>query len=331
MKKKILISMLLVALAGFGFYLTKGNQIVPQKQEPLEKIKVAMPKDAEDTGFVLKYAQANGFFQKNGIEVEIVEAAQNPIQLDMTGAADVLLGGSSKPLSVYLSTGQTRVIANLFKPFSFYAVSRFPKEQLTSIKKVGVDTLGGEAQSAGNEALKSQKVDPATVEFIATVGNEIKKAMLLNGNIDMTISSSRPFLRSLLESGTQISVIDSRQIPGLANLMRIITTSQKNIDSKPIQIQKFVDAIYETLQSMNNPKNKDAVVQFAEKNMNLLPAESEDLYARFLDGQQNVNFIPTKENFNGSLEFAKKDVNMLNDDIDITNFIDDSFSRQATK
>ena len=306
MAKKIFITGLLILLLCGGFYYA-NNKKVTQNDKSLStaqdnKVRLIFSNDIEDFSFLTGVARDKGFYKKNNVDVVDVLAPKDFTNLLLSGEGDVTLGTYTATLAAYYNNAETRVLANLFRPFVQFGISRFPRGQEKSIKKVAVQTLTGDPINMMNTTLKSFGVDPASVEITAVASSQARLAMLKNSETDFIMFSSQTDMKML--SDNTFTIYQPGDMISRLEGLRTISTTQNVINKKSAAIGRFVNAIDETLKYVDN--NHEEVVSYLQQKNGWTQDQAEDFYQWYIGGKKNVSFVPSVEAIPQIIENTKK-------------------------
>lgn len=319
--KKIIFALVAILIVSGGLYLKKnsGNEKNNKSnQAQLQKVKIATIKDAGDTNFFISYAKERGFFAKNNIEVEVMELDKTPFDAVVSGNADALFGGISRPLIAYFNGVDSRVLLNGFRPFGVYAAGKFPKGEESKIKKVAINSVKGENQQMAEVILTNMGIDLKQVEFISAPTVASKLSMIQQGLVDLNVFSSRKIFDDNPEFAN-LTLYGSEMTQKNSPLLRSLVTTQKNIDEKGAQLKAFTTSLQSAIEDAE--KNKEAFIQHMMQKYEYSNEQAIDLYEQFLVARKDVNFVPEIEE--RVLNEAKKDT--TNPDRNVNDFVYSKF------
>lgn len=332
MKNRIIaVAVVLILVAvGFGFFRDIGakkslsTKQVANKQEEAP-LKVSFTKDNLESGYAIKYAEDKGFFYKEGVKVEFIEALKAPFELVVAGEADLTTGAAARPLAVFFNDVPSAVLFNVSKPFGQYAISRYDKEHAAQIKKVAVNAIDGGNQQQADLSLKNLGLDPAKVEHVSGATIESRIAMLVNGSVDIVQISDRSIYDNSEQLRSSFVLLDADITTKNSPLVRSVYAVRSVIDKKPQQLQKFTNAFYKALLDMQN--NRESAVGYLKEKFSLNEVQANGTYDQFLQAVKEVNFVPQTDDFTEIIDTAKKDA--INPDRNINDFVQAQFAKKA--
>lgn len=320
-----------VVVAIAGVMALWGGESSDEASKEKHPLKMIVVKDLGDVGLVQEIAKKEGFFEKNGVRIEPVvlekiSDTRNVNTVLLSGEADMLMTGVSGELAVYLNDADVRWIATTFKPFSFFAVSRFAKEDMQKVRNVGVIRFGGEPAMITDAMLKGMQIDPSKVKLIAIPTNMARKELLDKGDLDLIVINSEQFI---YESGMdkKYTIVPPEELFADSELYRGIMTTRKVIERDPEAVQGFVAAIYQTMEYMK--ANPDAVKKYMQEAYKYSPEQTEQSYARFARAYEGIGLLPRREALERTVEQIKAQFKPTNPTRSIEGFIVDSFARTA--
>ncbi len=231
-----------------------------------------------------RVAIEEGIFAAHGLDVEFV-GASNGQQL-----AAALLGGSAQigvltttaaaPLIrqgqcvTYLTSGARTYYNLLAQPDLDLPNADKPyPENLVDLrgKKIAINARGTALESMVNAVLAEAGVDPSEVTYIATGGSATAVAAFRNGQVDVMMAF--PISEQLLQPGEYKDVarlMDIKEHNPLNNLTQVFSgTTCEYAEENPEVIEAFCAAVGDAYRFVNDPANRDAVIDVVEKTMRL--------------------------------------------------------------
>lgn len=328
------LAIIIIVVVGVLLYNSKGksgsdNYQPSETKKAPDKLKVVYLKDnSEDTGFLLNFTQDKGFYAKNNLEIERLEVMQKVDSTLMTGEADVTISGLTPYVMLYLNDAEPRVLANVFNEYTYIGLSRFPKENANSIKKVAVYAFGKEPHMRMIAALKNLGLDPdpARVDFTAAPAYQNQEAMLAKGELDFIIIPSN-LSEFYLNKNYSLYKYDE-MLPN-SGLYRGIVTTKKDLEEKPEQLKNFVFSIYESLKYMSD--NSEETITYIKNKYSLSDEEAKRRYNNFMQAAKKAKYVPGAQINNNILEFVKSEAKPTNPDRDLSGFFYSDFARQAAE
>lgn len=220
-------------------------------------------------------AKEQGFFRKNGLDVELVFIiAGRAAQAMLAGQVALGLVGATHVTNAVTAGGDLTMILGLENSLDYIFVARPHIKGAEDLKgkKVGIGTPSGSAALATYVALDYLKLTPRKdqIALIQIGGVPERMAALRAGSVEAT--SLSPEIGQIVTSeGYRVLVnITKEKIPFQSSGL---VTSRKLLQSRPQLIEAMAKAIIEGVAFIHNPANKRAVERTIAKNMRLDKSE----------------------------------------------------------
>lgn len=224
-------------------------------------------------------------FEKHGIDAELVYGKGiQPTNMVVSGATE--FGGFAVEHGVILaSKGQDvrlLVLNQTLPPFTIIVRNQVPTpninepypKMLKDLKglKIGISTAGASSDLTIRYLLEQAGLDPQRdVQIIPVGGPSTQVAALKNGIIDATIAFEPIQTEAIFGQKIAKPILDIEGGHGPEILQEYayngIFTRQATLDSKPDLVRRFVSAIVEAEQVINDPAQLDTVTKVAAQNM----------------------------------------------------------------
>ena len=167
---------------------------VPQKNSPPLLTKIRISQSAVNTrSAVLWIAQGQGFFAKNGLDVETIYLRSSNLQMAAMATGDVQIGSSGgAPVLSAVSGGQDlKIVATPGNRLAYDIVVRPEIKEPKDLrnKRFGVTNIGGTTWMAALLALEHMGLDQRRDQIqINAIGNQTILAQAIEaGTIDATL------------------------------------------------------------------------------------------------------------------------------------------------
>jgi len=239
---------------------------------------------------ILWIAQAQGFFAKNGLDVETVFLPSSNIQTAALATGEVQIGtiGGATVLSGNAGGQSFRIVASPSNQLPYDLVARPEVKDPKDVrgKRIGVTSVGGTTWMAANLALQHFGLDAGRDNVkINAIGNQgILLQAIEGGSIDLAIVD--PFLsRRLKQKGYKIMLeLHRANIPFVTT--SVVTTAAYLRDHED-EVEKFLRAFIEAQAFTSKPDNKPAVLRTITAKMKITdPATAEEGYQDLLTGNE---------------------------------------------
>jgi NitT/TauT family transport system substrate-binding protein len=219
------------------------------------------------------YAKDKKLFEKQGLDVEIIQIRSN-LQLAglVSGELDLITGigtaieGIAKGMPV-------KAVAVLYRAPLFSLLSQLPNPKSLEGKKVSVSRIGSESHFNGTLMFEKSGADPKKVTWIQTGNTALNMVALEQGLVDGAVLSP-PFTGIMARKGFKIlkrsrDVIDSSPFNGL------VTTRDK-IQSHPDRIKNALKAVLASVKSIR--QDRKAVIAYIVDSFNINQGVAEEAY-----------------------------------------------------
>jgi NitT/TauT family transport system substrate-binding protein len=232
--------------------------------------KVRMGSSSTNVSFLALYTALNrGFFREEGIDLEIIFMPANLAStavlngdLDYNGAVTGTIGAAvhGQPMKVLIFT--------VSKPLLFLMGRKEIKEpQQLRGKKVAGSSPGGSATLLAIEALKKFGLEPGRdVSVLPMAGSAASRfAVLESGVVDASLLSVPENIIAQEKGYNELIFLgDVAEFP-----QNGFGTSEKRIRENPDEVYRMVRATLRGLMFVNDPKNREAVIDILMKQWKL--------------------------------------------------------------
>ena len=219
------------------------------------------------------YAKDKKFFEKQGLDVEIIQIRSN-LQLAglVSGELDFITGigtaieGIGKGMPV-------KAVGVLYRAPLFSLISQLPNPKALEGKKISVSRIGSESHFNGVLMLEKSGVDPKKVTWIQTGNTMLNMVSLEQGLVDGAVLSP-PFTGMMARKGFRIlkrsgDVIDASPFNGLV-------TTRDRIQNQPDRIKSAVRALLESVRSIR--RDRKGVVAYTMDSFKISQGVAEEAY-----------------------------------------------------
>ena len=278
-------------ILAFCLLATRASDAAEYAGRPAKLVKLRVSQSTLNTrAAILWIAQAQGFFAKNGLDVETVFLPSSNIQTAALATGEVQIGtiGGATVLSGNAGGQSFRIVASPSNQLPYDLVARpeikDPKDMRG--KRIGVTSVGGTTWMAANLALQHFGLDAGRDNVkINAIGNQgILLQAIEGGSIDLAIVD--PFLsRRLKQKGYKIMLeLHRANIPFITT--SVVTTALYLRDHED-EVEKFLRAFIEAQAFTSKPDNKPAVLRTITAKMKITdPATAEEGYQDLLTGNE---------------------------------------------
>lgn len=260
-----------LALSGCASGSVDGSSSAATTKSSGELTKVTYGIFPSSTVAALQVAKDKGFFEKQGIDLELVvgagsSAAQLPAlatgDLDFMLASPVTaLTATTQGLDVRIVDGVTQNNPKIVEDSTAVVVgasSTIKSARDLEGKKVSVNALGSIGEIGIREAVAKDGGNPDKVTFVQLSFPEVA-AQIEAGQIDAGMAGS-PFMQQVVSKGGRV-VSDFIQEAGLGSNELVTISSGKLVESDADKVKRFTAAMKEALPFLaeNNDLIRDAM------------------------------------------------------------------------
>jgi NitT/TauT family transport system substrate-binding protein len=247
-----------------------------------------------------------GFYQKEGLDVEIIEATATPSVIAAMRSGEVDIGNINSEDVIRLAASkdlEMRTI-NSSNGRNFFMI--VGKDSISSIKDVtgksfAIARVGSQDHALSTKVMASKGVAPESVKYVAIGAPNVRAQALLAGQIEVTTMSLATWVTVQNEKGIKILVNadDYFAAVPLVNKGNAVTT--KVLAEKPEAIRRFTAAIIKA--SRFFAENKQGWVDgMAKLRTDIARPDLEYLWEQFgaswaVNGQLNMTAYQTSTDF----------------------------------
>lgn len=238
----------------------------------------------------LMVARDQGFFRKQGLDVELVYMPSAPVALASMahGDSQVNTGSASGAILGAMAGGLDLVfVAGLINKLSGVIIAAPAINSPADLrgKTIGVTSIGGGNWVFTMLALEHWKLDLKRDNItIRVIGNDAVRAQAItNGTIDATQLSAYSLVAPLKRQGARVLA----DLPDLGVPYQGVTvfTRRSYLNQNPELMEKLLTAVVEAIAFIQDPANKAAVMRILAKGLRL--AKPEDT----AEGYENVRSL----------------------------------------
>jgi ABC-type nitrate/sulfonate/bicarbonate transport system substrate-binding protein len=324
--KKLISGLAILGLLalGVGYYLLQKDNNDVQKE--VKKIKVTYQEEGVTPSFVLETGIASDIFKKNGLEIEKNPSLQNVDKIFTSGQTDVVIFGANW-LSLYMQNVDMKWIATYSNYRPDYIMSRYSKNDIKSIKKVGIKKLGSPDELNMRLLLKSWSIDPNSVEFVVTAADNVKIDQLKKGNIDIVSIIDKQQAQKLSEDG--FNILDTKEELKDYPMGFEIAALDSKLNERPDDFKNFVKAIYEIDQYILN--NKQESINVLKDKFKLDDAKAEAYYKDYVSFLKDIKYIPSKESIKNVMDSMIEMISPKNPNRSLDDLVYTKYAEEAVK
>ncbi|WP_089153460.1 ABC transporter substrate-binding protein [Paenibacillus senegalimassiliensis] len=230
------------------------------------------------SGLAVRYGIEQGFFEEEGLHVELV-SAQNPVDALTSGDVDV---ADIATTSVIVAAGKgapIKIVSSMFRtkgPFYLIANPNIQSVEELKGKKVGAAVLGSGLDVYTQTILKEHGLSKDDVTYLASGVNEAAYASLTNGQVDATIIHE-PFASLAEAEGTgHILANGWDYLPTFHT--GVLAARNSFIDSSPELVEKLLRGYFKSQEYAKN--HLDEYKAYFLENVKIDPAVADKAFER---------------------------------------------------
>jgi NitT/TauT family transport system substrate-binding protein len=219
---------------------------LPAQEKRLEKFRTGGG-SASATQMSLWFAKEAGYYEKNGLNVEVISIPGSSLALQamLSGELPIIQAGGAGPIQTTLAGADTVVIATISKRFTWWIFSQPSISRMEELKgKVfGTTRFGTQSDLASRIALRRYGIDPERdITMVQTGGPAETVSAMLAGKVHAaaitppaTLQAKKLKLREILD----LSKLDvDYHVNGLVTTRRFIKSNEDTV-------RRFVKAYIE--------------------------------------------------------------------------------------
>jgi len=292
------------------------------------KIKVAYHPVTIEYNLLVDLAEKKGFFKEENIEVEKVLSESQTTPILLSGRAEVALVPVETMIGAFLNKKKIKLLGiTSTYPSRSYLISRFPKEKLSSVRKVGVNKIGGADQLLMSSVFDNIGIDKKKVEYVIAQQSQGKSAFLIAKKIDIGMIQEGKFRKELVKK--KYYELNPKEVFKSLQFPRTIVASQKALNEKGEAIESFVKAIHKSLVLIR--ENKKEAIAYIKSKLDVPENAANGIYADVLSGlADSSSFIPNTEILKDSLSVVKEEVKPSNPSRNLDELIFVDYAKAAS-
>jgi len=312
MYKKIILFVLITSL------VLSGCSKTPEQSKPL-KFAVLPVLDS----LPLYVAQANGYFEAEGLTVELLPVGSAPErdQLMQSGQIDGMLNEVVTTLYYNRETPKIKIVR-----FARTATAEYPVFRILAAKNSGITTVadlkgveigvseGTIIEYMADRVLQNAGLTPSDIKKIAVPKIADRTALLESGELKAAVMPD-PLASLLMQKGA-VLVIDDTTLPEVSN--SVYSFSNDTLKKYPNEVRAFLRAVEKAVIEIN--KNKDSYTDLMVE-QKLVP---QAVVGKYPIPDFPTASVPSQAQFSDALSWAK-DKGLVTTDLKYNDNIDSSF------
>jgi NitT/TauT family transport system substrate-binding protein len=300
---------LFLMLSAFLFALQAGASyaVEPKPKEPLKlRVGVGSSPVPPLANSVLWLAKDLGFYQREGLDIELIEFQGTPLAIAAMISGDIDVGNVSTSEVIRLAATKGQRMRAIHSPDArlYFLIAARDKIETTHAlqgKTFAVARLGSLDHIQSMLTLKSLGVNPASLTVVAMGVPATRAQALVVGRVDATSISLGTWTTIRREPGVKILVDHNTFFENTSVVEKVNAATSKVIEEKPEQLRRFTAAIVKT--SRYFAENQEAwVAAVTKRRAKLDRGDAMNLWNEFKTSW-SVNGLMNLETYKKTSEF----------------------------
>ena len=245
---------ILLALTVCTIFLQPANLAAAEaKPKELLKLRVGLGSSPVPPlpNSVLWLAKDLGFYQREGLEIELIEFQGTPLAIAAMISGDIDVGNVATSEVIRLTATKGQPMRAIHSPdarlyFLIAARDEIKTVQALQGKSFAVARLGSVDHTQSMLTLKALGVNPAGLTVLAMGVPTTRAQALVAGRVDATAMSVGTWVSIQKEPGVRILIDHNTFFENATVVEKVNAATTKVIEEKPEQLRRFTSAIVKT-------------------------------------------------------------------------------------
>jgi NitT/TauT family transport system substrate-binding protein len=302
--------------------------------------KVSCSETLRTFGFVPLYvADGKGFFEKNGLKVEII-SAPGPLamQVLVLGQVQFCAAGHGMVANLFLKGKKVKIVNQMRDKSSCALVGRPEISRITDLKGklIGCSQIGTEPYAVGRYLAAKAGMNPEKDITMVGVGDMASMEKALENNRIQAAVTTEPLTSKLLleKKGVLLARLNTRKdslkyFNSPSYSFSILTVEDEYIKKNSLTVQKFVNAMVAAEKWIL----AHSVNELADVLVPYFPGMSKEIIKTSLETDKETwsrDGIVTKQAHDTAIKVSM-DAGMIEQNVAFEDIVDNSFSQRALK
>jgi NitT/TauT family transport system substrate-binding protein len=217
---------------------------------------------------VIWLAKDLGFYQREGLDIELIEFQGTPLAIAAMISGDIDVGNVSTSEVIRMTATKTQTLRAIHSPdarlyFLIAARDDIKNVQALQGKTFAVARLGSVDHTQSMLTLKALGINPASLTVVAMGVPSTRAQALVAGRVDATTMSVGTWVTIQKEPGVKVLVDHNTYFDNATVVEKVNAATAKVIEEKPEQLRRFSAAIVKA--SRFFAENQDAWVTAVTK------------------------------------------------------------------
>ena len=256
--------LLILSVFLFAMQTTASYAAQPNPKEPL-KLRVGLASSPAPPlpNSVLWLAKDLGFYQREGLDIELIELQGTPLAIAAMISGDIDVGNVSTSDVIRLAATKGQKMRAIHSPdarlyFLIAARDEIQSVQALQGKTFAVSRLGSLDHTQAMLTLKALGVNPASLTVVAMGVPSTRAQALVAGRVDATSMSVGTWVTIQREPGVKILVDHNTFFENISVVAKVNAATDKVIEEKTEQLRRLTAAIVKA--SRHFAENQEAWV-----------------------------------------------------------------------
>jgi NitT/TauT family transport system substrate-binding protein len=233
-------------------FLSSASHLSAADAKPREPLKLRLglgsaPAPALPNS-VLWLAKDLGFYQREGLDVELNEFKGTPLVIAAMIAGDIDVGNVSTSDVIRLVATKGQPMRAIHSPDARLYFQIAARDEIKSVaglpgKTFAVSRIGSVDHSLSMIALKSLGINPASLTYVAMGVPTTRAQALVAGRVDATSVSVATWITIQKESGVKVLVDQNTFYENATVVEKVNAVTAKMLEEKPDHLRRFTAAI----------------------------------------------------------------------------------------
>jgi NitT/TauT family transport system substrate-binding protein len=197
---------------------------------------------------VIWLAKDLGFYQREGLDIELIEFQGTPLAIAAMISGDIDVGNVSTSEVIRMTATKTQTLRAIHSPdarlyFLIAARDDIKSVQALQGKTFAVARLGSVDHTQSMLTLKALGVNPASLTVVAMGVPSTRAQALVAGRVDATTMSVGTWVTIQKEPGVRVLVDHNTYFDNATVVEKVNAATAKVIEDKPEQLRRFSAAI----------------------------------------------------------------------------------------
>ena len=243
---------LIVAFIALLFCLPRQSELRAAEAKAKEPLKLRVGLGSSPVpplpNSVIWLAKDLGFYQREGLDIELIEFQGTPLAIAAMISGDIDVGNVSTSEVIRMTATKTQTLRAIHSPdarlyFLIAARDDIKSVQALQGKTFAVARLGSVDHTQSMLTLKALGVNPASLTVVAMGVPSTRAQALVAGRVDATTMSVGTWVTIQKEPGVKVLVDHNAYFDNATVVEKVNAATAKVIEDKPEQLRRFSAAI----------------------------------------------------------------------------------------